>query len=209
MLGIRDILVLIRIRGFVPLTNRTGSNSGSGSFFSDFKDAKKLFFLIFFSYNLPAGTLSSDLEIQFCAEFLFCKHYFSPLNTFMRRGKNPEPDPEPYLWLFPFGSGSGSGRPKNMRIRIPNTGLINGFFKGIWTFSRQLAVTEERNPGIRTTESYLMNGLAVRADYPDVNVKESALRHLEHQTHLCPRLHLWKEQLFNNWTVTWYYRAVL
>jgi hypothetical protein len=31
-----------------------------------------------------------------------------------------------------------------------------------------------------------MNGLAVRPDYPDVNVKESALRHLEHETHLRP-----------------------
>jgi hypothetical protein len=28
-------------------------------FFSDFKDAKKIIFFIFFSYNLPAGTLSS------------------------------------------------------------------------------------------------------------------------------------------------------
>ncbi len=26
---------------------------------------------------------------------LFCKHYFSPLNTFMRKGKDPEPDPDP------------------------------------------------------------------------------------------------------------------
>ncbi len=28
-------------------------------------------------------------------KILFCKHYFSPLNTFMRKGK----DPNPYLWL--------------------------------------------------------------------------------------------------------------
>ncbi len=35
-------------------------------------------------------------------------HYFSPLNTFMRKGKDPESDPEPdpepdteqYLWLM-------------------------------------------------------------------------------------------------------------
>jgi hypothetical protein len=50
-----------------------------------------------------------------------------------------------------------------------------------------------------------MNGLAVRPDYPDVDVKESALRNLEHETHLRPRLHLWKEQLFNNWIVAQYY----
>ncbi len=102
------------------------------------------------------------------------------------------------------------------RIRIPNLDSLTwlnpdpiwfrntGFFKvPIWTFSRQLAVTAERNPGIRTTESYLMNGLAVRPDYPDVNVKEAALRHLEHQTHLRSRLHLWKEQLFNNFLQFW------
>jgi hypothetical protein len=26
-------------------------------------------------------------------KFLFFKHYFSPLNTFMRKGKDPDPDP--------------------------------------------------------------------------------------------------------------------
>jgi hypothetical protein len=26
---------------------------------------------------------------------LFCRHYFSPLNTFMRKGKDPEPDSVP------------------------------------------------------------------------------------------------------------------
>jgi hypothetical protein len=45
--GILDILVRIRIRGSVPLTNGSGSYSRSGSytgsdpFFSDFKGAKK------------------------------------------------------------------------------------------------------------------------------------------------------------------------
>jgi hypothetical protein len=53
--------------------------------FSDFKDANIFFYI--FSYNLPAGTLSSVLKIKFFAKnfrFLFCMHYFSPLNTFMR-----------------------------------------------------------------------------------------------------------------------------
>ncbi len=63
--------------------------------------AKKLFFVFIFSpYNLPAGTLPSVLKVEvfakFCAKILFCKHYFSPLNTFMRKGK----DPDPYLWLM-------------------------------------------------------------------------------------------------------------
>ncbi len=36
-------------------------------FFSDFKDDKKNFFSIFFSYNLPAGTVSSVLKTYFFA----------------------------------------------------------------------------------------------------------------------------------------------
>jgi hypothetical protein len=62
MLGIRDILVRIRIPGFIPLTY--GSESGSKlriqtpdptPFFSNFKDAKKFLVLIFFlmTYRYP------------------------------------------------------------------------------------------------------------------------------------------------------------
>jgi hypothetical protein len=32
--------------------------------------------------------------IKCCVKILFCKHYFSSLNTLMRKGK----DPDPYLW---------------------------------------------------------------------------------------------------------------
>ncbi len=33
---------------------------------------------------------------------LFCRHYFSPFSTFVRKGKDtePEPDPDSYLWLM-------------------------------------------------------------------------------------------------------------
>jgi hypothetical protein len=37
-------------------------------FFSDFEDEKKYFFPIFFSYNLPADTLSSFLKLKFFAK---------------------------------------------------------------------------------------------------------------------------------------------
>jgi hypothetical protein len=84
VLGIRDILgadldPLIRIRGYVPLTNGSGSHS----------------------FNLPAGTLSSIfnlllLQLKFVLKILICKHYFGPLNTLMRK-KGKDPDPEPYL----------------------------------------------------------------------------------------------------------------
>ncbi len=75
VLGIRDILVRIRIRWYVPLTNGYCTDPALDptpdptSFFSDFKDAKKFSFHIFF-YNLPAGTLSSVLKIKFFAKML-------------------------------------------------------------------------------------------------------------------------------------------
>jgi hypothetical protein len=46
--------------GYVTFWCGSGSNSGFGSFFSDFKDAKNNFFS---SYNLTAGTFSSVLKI--------------------------------------------------------------------------------------------------------------------------------------------------
>jgi hypothetical protein len=42
--------------------------------------------------------------LKFCVKILFCKHYFSPLNTFLRKRKDP---------------GSGS-IPLASRIPIPN-----------------------------------------------------------------------------------------
>jgi hypothetical protein len=88
--------------GSVPLTNGTDLAPDLTSdavpdptpdptpFFRDFKDAKKNIYFIFFSYNLPTGTLSSCLKIKFllkfCVKILFCRHHFIPLNTFMRKG---------------------------------------------------------------------------------------------------------------------------
>jgi hypothetical protein len=119
MLGIRDILVRIqiRIRGSIPLTN--GSDPDPTPFFSDFKDAK-CFFLHFISYNLVPTTyylLSQKLNfwLKFCVKILFCKHYFSLHNTFMREGSGAG------FGSVPLTNGSGPGRPKNMRIRNPNT----------------------------------------------------------------------------------------
>ncbi len=55
----------------------------------------EFFFFVCFSYNLSAGTLSSvviNVFAKFGVKMLFCKQYFSPLNTFMRKGKDPDPD---------------------------------------------------------------------------------------------------------------------
>ncbi len=61
---------------------------------------KKYFFIHIFLIIYPqAHYLQSykfNLFLKFCVKILFCKHYFSPLNTFMRKGKDRDPD----LWLM-------------------------------------------------------------------------------------------------------------
>jgi hypothetical protein len=60
-------------------------------FFSDFKDAKKIYFFHIFSCNLPAGTLSSVFKLSFVkmlAQILFCNHYIF---------RSAQHDPVPYL----------------------------------------------------------------------------------------------------------------
>jgi hypothetical protein len=55
--------------------------------------------------------------IKFGVKILFCRHHFSQLNTFMRKGKVSDPNTDPYLSLMdpdpggpetcgPCGSGS-------------------------------------------------------------------------------------------------------
>jgi hypothetical protein len=60
--GIRDILVKIQIT-LMDLAPDPDPTPDPISFFSDSKDAKKKFFAIFFSYNIPTGTLSLVLKI--------------------------------------------------------------------------------------------------------------------------------------------------
>jgi len=60
---------------------------------------KKNILFIFFSFNLPAGILSSVLKnflLKFCVQFLFFEHYFSPLNSFMRKGSGSGSVPQTY-----------------------------------------------------------------------------------------------------------------
>jgi hypothetical protein len=112
VLGIRGILVRIQIRipGSVSLTNGSGSGCGPTPdltpFFANFKDAKEKYFLsYFFLITCPhAHHLQSkkfNFLLRFCVKILFYRHYFSPLNTLMRKRE-------------------GSGRHK----RIPNTNFI-------------------------------------------------------------------------------------
>jgi hypothetical protein len=139
-LGIRDILVRIRIRipGSVPLANGSGLGSGSGSgsnsgsdsfppFFDDFKDVKKLFIFHIFSYNLPTVPYIIFSLVKICVKILFCQELFQSAQDIYgkREGSGSIP--------LTNGSGFGSVRPKNMRIlgiqirfriRFPNISLF-------------------------------------------------------------------------------------
>ncbi len=97
---------------------------------------KKQLFFIVFSHNLPSGILSSVLKIKFCVKNLFCKHYFSPLNTFYkkREGSGSRSGAGSILLTNGSGSkrpkkcGSGSGsptlqtrKPFGVRISVPSS----------------------------------------------------------------------------------------
>jgi hypothetical protein len=72
-------------------------------FFSDFKGWKKIIFSYFLIQLTPqAHYLQTKFNFfpTFFVKILFCKHYFSPLNIFMRKGKDTDPEPHPYIWLL-------------------------------------------------------------------------------------------------------------
>ncbi len=77
----------------------------------------------FKSFKIIKNILTIKIKFfatKFFFKIWFCNHYYSPLNTFMRKRKDMESDSDP---LVTNGSGCGSARPKNIqiRIRIPNT----------------------------------------------------------------------------------------
>ncbi len=59
--------------------------------FNDFQDPKKFFFLITYRQAHYLQSLIYCFKDKFCVKILFCKHDFSPLNTFMRKRKDPDP----------------------------------------------------------------------------------------------------------------------
>jgi hypothetical protein len=71
------------------------------SLFIDFKNAKQKKFHIFFSQLAHRYIIFSQNNFYFflklCVTMFFCRYYFSPLNTFMRKGKDPDPEPDPDL----------------------------------------------------------------------------------------------------------------
>ncbi len=97
--GFRDILARIRFPGSVPLTNGSGSGSNSGSdFFLHWflRMSKKKIFIFFLITCQQAHHLQSkkfNFLLNVCVKILFCRHYFNPLNTSMRKGKDP------HLWI--------------------------------------------------------------------------------------------------------------
>jgi hypothetical protein len=98
-------------------------------FFLNFKDAKKISLFIFFHITCPQAHHFQSKKFNFWLKF-FVKSYFrhcvSPLNTFMRKGKDPEPDPDPND-LDPGGPKTGEkyktcslgGSPAGFQTRWP------------------------------------------------------------------------------------------
>ncbi len=64
-------------------------------------------------HHLQSKNFSSKIFVT----MLFCRHYFSPLNTFLSKGKDP--DPGPHLWLMD----PDPGGPKTCGSGSPNTGF--------------------------------------------------------------------------------------
>ncbi len=91
VLGIRDILVRIRIHGSVPLTNGSGYDS-----FFQWKYGQKIF--ITYPQAHYFQSLIYGFKDKFCVKILFCKHYFSPGSG-----------------SLPLINWSGSRRPKTCR----------------------------------------------------------------------------------------------
>ncbi len=79
---------------------------------------------------------------------LFCRHFFSPLNTFMRKGKDPHlllMDPDPGGPKTCGSSGSGSGSPTLFNIHEGrNWTMISTFFQSV-------SVKTSLIPEIKTT----------------------------------------------------------
>ncbi len=63
------------------------------SFFSDFKDAKKNFYFIFFAYNLPTNTLSSGSQ-KFNFLQNFCVKILIASIIIREAQKHPDPVPD-------------------------------------------------------------------------------------------------------------------
>jgi hypothetical protein len=98
-------------------------------FVIDLKDTKILFSYFFFITCPQAHRLQAEkfnFLLEFCVQILFCRHYFSQLNTIMRKVKEPDPDPNPWLMdpdpgvpkTCGSGSASGSGSPTLVFSRV-------------------------------------------------------------------------------------------
>jgi hypothetical protein len=86
-------------------------------FFGNFKDAKYNFSSFFIAYlQLHYFSLKNLIFSKILCYNFISNHYFSPLNTFMRKEKDTEPDLDPYHLTnesrsWRHGSGSGSPTP--------------------------------------------------------------------------------------------------
>ena len=118
VLRIHDILVWIRIRGSMPLTNKSGSGCGSGSFYFHHwpsrRQQKTNLKKSYSAYYFLKVHLHHFSKIKSQKEVIQQKNQgFSLYFCLMMEGSGAGPDP--YLWLMdpdpggPKTCGSGSG----------------------------------------------------------------------------------------------------
>ena len=94
-------------------------------------------FVLHISYSLSASTLSSVLKWYFASS-----RYFSPLSTYMKKGKDPDPD----RWRTdPDPEG-----PKTCRSPTLLSGVDSPGYRGYsWPRYRTKSATQTRSPGSR------------------------------------------------------------
>jgi hypothetical protein len=137
--GVKISTIFLAVKALLYSVGDPDPISVSDSFLLSSKALRiqKKYFFIFFLYllhRLIIVSLTNLIFIKVCVKILFCKHYFSPLNTFMR--KRMDPDPNLYLLLMDldpqgpktcgiWGSGSGPGSPT---LLLQNSETISGTF---------------------------------------------------------------------------------
>jgi hypothetical protein len=92
VLGIRDILVRIRICGSVPLTNGS-RNQLRIRLLSSLTPRMQKKILITYPQAHNLQSQKFNFLIKFLVKILFCKYHFSTLITFIRKWKDPDLDP--------------------------------------------------------------------------------------------------------------------
>jgi hypothetical protein len=156
---IRDILMRIRIQLWIQLLS---------PLILRMKKKNSLYFLLITcpqAHHFQSKKL--NFLLNFCVKILFCKHYFIPLNTFMRKK-----DPDPYLWLMdpdpggPKPCGSVSTTLRAALLLLP--AWASSIFKHL-TICKQSLIGQYADPtGLEYETKRLNNRILVNFNETDL-----------------------------------------